>query len=70
MSDSARASTARDSSSRIRSSSRSSASVASVHALLSSTTVSGSMNSVAPDELWSCTIPLTLPFASARIGMT
>ena len=69
-SDSLRASTSRDSSSRIRSSSRCGASDASVQALLRSTTVSGSMKSVAPDALWSWTMPLTLPLASARIGIT
>ena len=64
------ASTAADSSSRMRSSSRCSARVASVQALFSSTTVSGSTKSVAPEALWSWTIPLTRPLASARIGMT
>ena len=44
--------------------------VAWVQVLFSSTTVSGSTNRVAPDALWSWTIPFSCPFASARIGIT
>ena len=45
-------------------------SCASRHALPSSTTTSGSMKSVWPLPDWSCTMPLTLLFASARTGTT
>ncbi len=57
-----------DSSSRIRPSSSSTADCASRQALPSSTTTSGSTNSVCPLPEASCTIPLTRPRASARIG--
>jgi hypothetical protein len=57
-----------DSSSRMRSTSACSAACASRQALPSSTTTSGSMNSVwpLPDASW--TMPLTRDFASARNG--
>ena len=62
--------TSADSSSRMRSTSSCSATCASRQALPSSTTTSGSMNSVWPLPEASWTMPLTRLFASARTGTT
>ncbi len=62
--------TALESSERIRSTSASSAATACLSWLFSSTTAIGSMNTVAPDEDWSCTIPGACPRISAFTGTT